>query len=124
MQDTQSKLSPLTIALHWLIALTIIGLLGVGLYMSRTHTYALYPIHKSIGIMIFAVIILRIIWRLKNGWPKPASLYQKWEQILARLVHYILLIGSFSYPCIGPNHVGDGWPRCKSFRAGGVFSQY
>ncbi|MCW8336381.1 hypothetical protein [Vibrio paucivorans] len=44
-----SKFSSLTIALHWLVAFSLITLVGVGLYMTNTETFSLYPIHKSVG---------------------------------------------------------------------------
>ena len=101
IKDTKNKLSHITIALHWIVGLTIITLLGVGFYMDLTHTYSLYPIHKSVGVCIFVVIILRVIWRIYNGWPEPASNYKKWEQNLSKIVHYILLIGSVLMPLSG-----------------------
>lgn len=99
--DTAKKFSPTTVMLHWLVALTIIGLLAVGVYMEETKTYALYPWHKSFGFLIFFVVLLRIIWRIKNGWPTPVSDYQKYEHLLAKTVHYILLIGTALMPISG-----------------------
>lgn len=106
--DTQEKLSPITISLHWIVGLTIITLLGVGLYMSNTHAYSLYPIHKSVGVCIFAVILLRVIWRIKNGWPQPAGQYKKIEQLVSKVVHYTLLIGSVIIPVSGMMMSGLG----------------
>lgn len=106
--DTKEKLSPITISLHWIVGLTIITLLGIGIYMANTHTYALYPIHKSVGVCIFAIILLRIIWRIKNGWPEPASNYKKVEQILSKIMHYVLLVGSAVIPLSGMMMSGLG----------------
>ncbi|MCI5060679.1 MAG: cytochrome b [Alphaproteobacteria bacterium] len=100
-KDTKEKLSPLTITLHWIVGLTIIGLLALGIYMSQASDYGFYPLHKSIGITIFLIIITRVIWRLINGWPEPVSQYQKIEHMLARIIHYILLIGSVLIPLSG-----------------------
>jgi cytochrome b561 len=65
--DTQEKLSPLTIALHWIVALTLIALIGIGFYMSWYEVYPLYDWHKSFGVLIFAVILLADQKRLANA---------------------------------------------------------
>ena len=115
IKDTKEKLSPITVSLHWIVGLTIIALLGVGIYMEQTHAYGLYDIHKSIGVIIFAVIMLRVVWRIINGWPEPASEYKKIEQLLSKLVHYVLLIGSFIIPFSGMIMSGMGGHGIKVF---------
>ncbi len=52
MKDTKEKLGGLTVGLHWLVGLTTIVLLAVGMYMTKYEAGSLYPIHKSIGISI------------------------------------------------------------------------
>ena len=75
MKDTKHKLSSLTIALHWIVGITIIGLLALGKYMESNAAYALYDIHKSIGMIIIAFVLALVFWRILNGWPEPASNY-------------------------------------------------
>lgn len=99
--DNPNQFSKLTVFLHWVVALTIIGLLASGLYMSKTETWFLYPIHKSIGVLVLIFVFARVIWRIKNGWPKPAGIYSNIEQILAKAVHWILIVGSVSMPISG-----------------------
>lgn len=113
--DTKEKLSPITISLHWIVALTIIALLGIGIYMANAHVYSLYPIHKSVGVCIFAVILLRVIWRIKNGWPEPVSEYKKIEQLGSKIAHYVLLIGSVIIPLSGMMMSGLGGHGIKVF---------
>ncbi len=43
MRDSNDKFSPLKIALHWLVGLSIIVLTGVGIYMKENEVFALYP---------------------------------------------------------------------------------
>lgn len=99
--DTPQQLSKTTIALHWIVGLSIIGLLAVGQAMDVFELYALYPIHKAFGFLIFFVVLARVAWRLKNGWPTPVSQYQRHEQILSKLVHWILIIGTVLMPVSG-----------------------
>ena len=101
MNDTKSKLSKLTVRLHWVVGITIITLLSVGVYMKEFEAYALYPIHKSFGVLIFLVVLGRVIWRIKKGWPKPASDYKRIEQILSKITHWILIIGTVAMPVSG-----------------------
>lgn len=108
MKDTKAKLSHITISLHWLVGLTIIALIGVGMYMESNSVYSLYPIHKSIGILILLFVIPRVIWRLYNGWPQPASDYQVWEHRLAHLIHWVLIIGTVLFPISGMMMSGAG----------------
>ncbi len=108
--DTQQKFSPLTIALHWVIALTIIGMLGVGFYMATFEVYALYDWHKSVGVVIFAVILLRVWWRIKNGWPVPVRTYPAVEHRLAQVTHWVLIVGTVLMPISGVLYSGlGGW---------------
>lgn len=106
MKDTPQRFSHITISLHWLVGLTIIGLLAVGLYMANLEKtgpedYALYPIHKSVGVIIFAFVLIRAVWRLMNGWPVPTGNHQAWEIGLAKVSHWVLLLGSILMPLSG-----------------------
>ena len=65
--------------LHWVMALLILGLVGVGIYMvevlgsdsdSLLLRYELTQTHKSFGFVAFVLALLRIGWRLVN--PTPA----------------------------------------------------
>lgn len=100
-KDNQHQLSRTTITLHWIVAITIIGLLAVGVYMEENEAYALYPWHKSVGFLIFFVVIARVLWRIKNGWPTPVSQYKRIEHYLAKLVHWALIIGTVLMPISG-----------------------
>lgn len=99
--DSQKKLSFNTIFLHWIVGITIIFLLSIGIFMVETKSYGLYPWHKSFGILITFFIILRIAWRIKNDWPIPVGDYHRLEQIFSRIVHYLLIIGTIVMPISG-----------------------
>ena len=99
--DTHSKLSTNTLVLHWLVGIMMIGLLATGIYMEENGVFALYPWHKSFGVLIATFVVLRVIWRVKNGWLSPVSDYTKIETLLSRLVHYVLIIGTVLMPVSG-----------------------
>ncbi|WP_051227165.1 cytochrome b [Oceanospirillum beijerinckii] len=94
-------LDRLTIALHWLVGWSIIGLLALGIYMEENNAYHLYGLHKSLGALIFIVIVIRAWRRVRQGWPKPVNEYTRMEQRLSKITHYVLLIGSVLIPLSG-----------------------
>ncbi|WXT99642.1 MAG: Cytochrome b561 [Catillopecten margaritatus gill symbiont] len=101
MKDTKEKLSTLTIALHWIVGLTIIALATIGIYMAENEAFELYPIHKSIGVLIFAVIVVRVYWRFSNGWLEPVAEYRAIEHNLAKIIHWTLIIAMVVMPISG-----------------------
>ena len=101
IKDTPNRLSHTTVALHWLVAIGVIGMLAVGLYMAENDAYALYPLHKSSGMLLLLVILPRVAWRVLNGWPAPVGSYRAWEHTLARAVHWVLLVGTALMPLSG-----------------------
>ncbi len=106
--DTYHKLSKQTIFLHWIVAFFMIALLGTGLYMEQTETYALYDWHKSFGVLIVAFVLWRIYWRIKNGWLPPVRQYAAWESTLAKIVKWLLIIGTIMMPISGMMMSGLG----------------
>jgi cytochrome b561 len=106
MKDKKEKLGGLTVGLHWLVGLTTIVLLAVGMYMTEYEAGSLYSIHKSIGILIFFVILVRVGWRIKNGWPEPVDNYKYVERLLSKLVQWVLIIGTVVMPISGMVYSG------------------
>lgn len=106
MKDSGDRLSLFTIVLHWTVALVVIFLASTGLYMVENEAWDLYPIHKSIGVLIFAVILVRVAWRLYNGLPKPVGNYAKYQHFLAVVTHWTLLIATVIMPISGMMYSG------------------
>lgn len=96
-KNTRTRYGLVAITLHWLVALTVIGLAILGLWMVDLSYYSPYyrsaPFwHKSIGLTLFAVLLLRLLWRGFN--PRPAHLpnHKRWELGLAGVVHVLLYL--------------------------------
>ena len=91
--------------IHWLMAILIIGLLGVGLYMedmpASPDKYALYDLHKSFGIVALVFILLRLTARFTTSIPAPLPTHQGWEGVLARLIHITLYATMILMPLSG-----------------------
>lgn len=80
------------IVLHWLVALLVIGLFALGLWMvSLTYYDPWYnrapDIHRSLGMILFGVLLLRFAWRLVFRRPQPEPNHSRWERRLGRLAH-------------------------------------
>lgn len=97
-----SRYSKVAITLHWVMALMIIGLLAFGILMTNENVpnrFVLYQWHKSFGITILFLTVLRLIWRLMHNPPAlPPSItssMKSWEIMASKLVHvgfYVLMI--------------------------------
>ena len=88
----EKKISNATIALHWIVGIGIITLIVVGYIMKEYKMYDLYPLHKSFGITLFAVIIIRTVYRFKKGFLKEIGSKQKPIEIKIKKINQFLLI--------------------------------
>ncbi|HEX7369509.1 MAG TPA: cytochrome b [Rhodanobacteraceae bacterium] len=81
-------------ALHWLVALlilvqAIIGLTMVTMGMTPAKV-RVFALHKSIGMTILALVLLRIAWRMSERRPRDPSAMPRWQRRAARMVHLVL----------------------------------
>ena len=87
-----ARYTGVAIALHWLIAFAIIGLILVGWNMSdmaddNPAKEQLYQMHKSFGIMILVLTLARIVWRVMNPPPPLPAEFKGWETTLSHITH-------------------------------------
>ena len=102
------KLSHTTKIFHMLIAFGMLMMLALGIYMSETETFQLYPLHKSIGIVILILALIRVAVRIKEGWPQPLTPSSKIQLLLAKAVHWGLIITTVIFPVSGMMMSGGG----------------
>lgn len=92
-------------AFHWIIALLVLGLLSVGVYMTAIDfspfKLQLYGLHKSFGLLVLALVVLRLLWRASNPKPKELSTHTAQEKKLAKLAHFFLYVLLFAMPLSG-----------------------
>jgi cytochrome b561 len=92
------------IALHWLLALALLGSLGLGWMMTGLPLsplrLKLYNWHKWAGICILALSGLRLAWRWRHPAP-PLLRMPGWQRVAARAVHAGLYALFFAVPLAG-----------------------
>ena len=92
------------IALHWLLALLILGSLGIGFYMtglSMSPTrLKLYNWHKWAGVTILALSAARLLWRLTHQPPADPPM-PAWQAQAAHAAHWALYVLFFAVPLVG-----------------------
>ena len=90
--------------LHWCVALLVIGMLILGFYMgdaSKAIKGDLYTWHKGIGIIILALMILRLIWRFTHPAPAYPDSMPSWQKAAARINHFLLYALLIAMPLSG-----------------------
>ena len=100
------RYSNIAIALHWLIALLIVGTFTLGLVMTDipglTPTKLKYfSWHKWAGVTVLLLAALRLLWRLKNPAPAYPATMKPWEKQAAHLTHGALYVLMFAVPLSG-----------------------
>jgi cytochrome b561/polyisoprenoid-binding protein YceI len=93
-------------AFHWLIALLIFVMYGLGWYMADLefadpNKFRLYQIHKSIGITILVLALLRLGWRLTHRPPPYPETMSGWERLAASGAHWALYALILLQPFLG-----------------------
>lgn len=94
MSKRPERYSNTAIALHWLHAVLILGLLALGVIMvdlpKSPERTAWIALHKSLGICAFLLFIVRLGWRYHR--PPPAPLGSGWQERLATATHHLLYL--------------------------------
>ena len=91
LKNTENSYGLIAIIFHWLMAITIFSLFGLGLYMVELTYYDTWykgslDLHKNIGMTLFIAFLLRIFWRLVSVTPKNAQ--ETASKIEVKVAHY------------------------------------
>ncbi len=99
LSNTTSHYGSVTRSFHWLIALLVLTLIPVAMIAQElpyetaeqlTRKALLFSLHKTLGVSVFLIALLRILWAVTQT--KPASLHpkRKVETLLAETAHWLL----------------------------------
>jgi len=102
-RNTHTSWGWISIVLHWLSTLVIVGLFALGLWMVELTYYDDWyrtapDIHRSIGVLLLIATVLRLLWRRMNIVPAVLTTHKNWEIKSAHIAHtvmYILLFAIF-----------------------------
>lgn len=103
------RYSGMAIALHWVLALAILGAFGVGLVLGdmpfSPAKLKLINWHKWAGVMILALSAWRLVWRL---WQRPPALpaaieraMPGWQRVAHHGTHHLMYLLFFAVPLLG-----------------------
>ncbi|WP_018948638.1 cytochrome b [Thioalkalivibrio sp. ALMg11] len=99
--------------LHWLVAVLVLGALGLGgtigwfgfeglqARFGEDVTNTIYTWHKSFGVLILALMLVRIGLRLRHGKPPYAMALARWQRLGSEAVHGLLYVLLIVMPVIG-----------------------
>ncbi|MCY1177595.1 cytochrome b [Pseudomonas alkylphenolica] len=106
LRNSSSRYGLVSIVMHWGVALAVFGLFGLGLWMMGLDYYSPWrkeapDLHKSIGLVLLAVMLARVAWRFIS--PPPAALpnHGKLTRIASKAGHGLLYLGLFAVMIAG-----------------------
>ena len=92
IRDTTAGYGLPTRIVHWLMAVAIVGLYVLGLWMVDLNYYSPYyrsapDLHRSVGMLLLGLLVVRFVWRLFNDKPADSEL-SAFERFTATIVHW------------------------------------
>ena len=83
------------ILLHWLTALIVLAMIGMGLWMvtippKTPPRELLFNLHKSLGIVVIMITLVRLGWRWSHPPPPWPPEMEPWNKRAAQIVHGLL----------------------------------
>ncbi|MCB1537267.1 MAG: cytochrome b/b6 domain-containing protein [Rhodoblastus sp.] len=108
------KYSALPIAIHWIVAVCIVGLVPAGFLISRLDESPVQEMvsatHQAVGILVLFLTLLRLALRAAGRMPRPASVLTPFERATSRVTHFslyaLLIVGSL-IGWLGVNAYGE-----------------
>lgn len=90
--NTTTSWGWISIVLHWLSALVIVGLFALGLWMVDLTYYDDWyrtapDIHRSVGILLMLATVMRLVWIQLNPRPAVLQTHKTWERRAAHITH-------------------------------------
>ena len=101
LRNTSEQYGLIAVVLHWIVALALIGLFALGLWMVGLDYYSPWYRdgpwwHRSIGLMVGAVMIVRLLFRWWGPTPVPEKSLKRYERHMASITHGLLYLLVFT----------------------------
>jgi cytochrome b561 len=92
--------------LHWTTAILFLSLFPMGIFMTMlpedvSYRQGYYVVHKTIGLLILGLLLLRVLWNFLSARPALDPSLKPWEARLAHGVHRTLYVLIFAFPISG-----------------------
>jgi len=105
-KNSDSDYGNISKCLHWLAALTVFSLFGLGLWMVELDYYDSWyrkgpNLHRSIGVLLMLLMLGRLIWLMFSNKPQPLASHRPWERALATIVQWLMIILIFTIGITG-----------------------
>lgn len=104
VEDVPARYSIVAILLHWAVAAAIVALVLIGWNMVdlplSPRKLELYALHKSIGLTVLGLAVLRLAWRWLRR-PPPPDPMPRWQEQAAAWAHRLLYALLFLLPLTG-----------------------
>lgn len=104
LRNTTQSWGSVSKALHWIIVLLIINqwvIVERAEQMKLSARIGALGWHKSLGMTILALAVVRLVWRWANPVPSLVNETRSWERVLARISHVLLYGLIFALPLSG-----------------------
>ncbi len=106
LRNSDNGFGTVTIALHWTIAVLILGLILAGIVMRRIEIdpalqFSLYQWHKSFGFTALGLAAFRMLWWLVETSPAASPTLGPMEHMAARATHLSLIALALLVPLSG-----------------------
>jgi cytochrome b561 len=107
MSGSAVRYTRIAIVLHWLIAVLIVCNIALALSADSLPDSWVRPVidtHKSIGITVLGLVLLRLLWRAGHPAPPLPADYPRWQRTAAHAVHIVLYALMLALPLSGWMH--------------------
>jgi cytochrome b561 len=106
LRNSTSRYGWVSIFMHWGVALAVFGLFALGLWMVGLDYYSTWrkdapELHKSIGLVLLAVMVLRVLWRFISPPPPELESYSRMTRLGAKFGHSFLYVALFAVMIAG-----------------------
>jgi cytochrome b561 len=104
-RNTTSAWGAISKSLHWVIVILILWQWYLGNHaLSLGNSPAkigVFALHKSIGMTVFMLALVRLVWRWANPVPSLEGVTRRWERVAAGFSHVALYVLIFTMPISG-----------------------
>ena len=130
LRNTPDGYGSVTKCLHWLIALSMIGMIWLGWWMVGLSYYDSWynrglALHRAIGMVVLGLACLFLLWKLISRSPPLQKELKPWEKAGAHLAHGLLLLAIFAIPLTGyviSTSAGKGFSMFDLFEVPAYFA--